>query len=134
MAPGPPREARAQARAAQTACDVDACDCVVPAACDTEAPLIVNSCTSACDTAADCPVRAAGLPTWTCDGTCRRPSDVLGPLAGGTYPTQWACGPGGAPVNLCGDGQHAAHRAETGERPRADETRSAAWTKIPRSA
>ncbi len=88
------------------ACDADASACVVPAACDTKAPLIVNSCTSACDTAGDCPVRAAGLPAWTCDGTCRRPPDVLGPLAGGTYPTQWACGPGGVPVNLCGDGQH----------------------------
>lgn len=88
------------------ACDVDATKCIVPAACDTKLPLIVNSCTAACNSAADCPQRAAGLPPWTCDGLCRRPNDVFGPLSGGTFPTQYACGPGNAVVNICGDGQH----------------------------
>jgi hypothetical protein len=65
----------------------------------------VASCTAACTTAADCPQRAPGLPPWTCDGLCRRPPDVLGPLPGGATPTQYACD-GVTPVNLCNDGQH----------------------------
>jgi hypothetical protein len=31
---------------------------------------------------------------------------VLGPLPGGSTPTQYACNAGGVPVNLCNDGQH----------------------------
>jgi hypothetical protein len=85
-------------------CDASTSGCIAPVACDTS--MLVSSCTAACSTAADCPQRAAGLPPWTCDGLCRRPPDVLGPLPGGSTPTQYACGPGGATVNLCNDGQH----------------------------
>lgn len=88
-------------------CDANSNACIAPAACDkTSQNLIVASCTAACNSAADCPQRAPGLPPWTCDGLCRRPSDVFGPLEGGSTPTQYACGPSGTPVNLCNDGQH----------------------------
>jgi hypothetical protein len=87
-------------------CDSNGSACIAPAACDASFGLLVASCTAACSTAADCPQRAPGLPPWTCDGLCRRPSDVLGPLPGGSTPTQYACNSGGAPVNLCNDGQH----------------------------
>ena len=87
-------------------CDAGASGCIAPAACDSSADVLVSSCTAACDSAADCPQRAIGLAPWTCDGLCRRPPDVLGPLPGGSTPTQYACGPGGGPVNLCNDGQH----------------------------
>jgi hypothetical protein len=76
--------------------------CVVPAACDDT--VLVTSCTTACDSAADCPRRAAGMPAWTCDGLCRRPQGVAGPLPGGA-PAEYAC-LNGQVVNLCNDGQH----------------------------
>ena len=76
--------------------------CVVPAACDDT--ILVVSCTLACDTAADCPRRAKGLSPWTCDGLCRRPQDVVGPLPGGA-PAEYACY-GGQVVSLCNDAQH----------------------------
>jgi hypothetical protein len=76
--------------------------CVVPAACDDT--ILVTSCTLACDSAADCPRRAAGLSPWTCDGLCRRPQEVLGPLPGGAT-AEYAC-LNGQVVNLCNDAQH----------------------------
>jgi len=87
-------------------CAADTSQCVVPAACDNSASLVVSSCTIACNTAADCPQRAAGLPAWTCDGLCRRPSDVYGPLPGGYAPAQWACNASANVVNVCNDGLH----------------------------
>lgn len=76
--------------------------CIVPAACDDT--ILVSSCTLACDSAADCPQRAAGLAPWNCDGLCRRPDDVTGPLPGGTA-AEYAC-LGNQVVNLCNDAQH----------------------------
>lgn len=81
-------------------------DCVVQAACDLSANLIIGSCTSTCDTAADCPQRALPLAPWTCDGLCRRPGDVYGGLPGGYQPTEWYCDAVQNPVVLCGDAQH----------------------------
>jgi hypothetical protein len=81
--------------------------CVVQAACDTTDPdLIIWGCTAVCDTAADCPQRALPLSPWTCDGLCRRPPDVYGPLPGGSSPTEWHCDASQNGVNLCGDAQH----------------------------
>jgi len=85
-------------------CAVDASQC--PAVCDNSPNLIVSSCTMTCGAASDCPQRAAGLPGWTCDGYCRRPGDVYGPLPGGYAPAQWACNAQSQPVNVCGDGLH----------------------------
>jgi hypothetical protein len=79
--------------------------CIAPAACDTSPNLIVASCTLACTTAADCPQRAEGLPPWTCDGLCRRPGDVYGPLAGGAR-ASYACDAATSVVSVCNDGQH----------------------------
>jgi hypothetical protein len=85
----------------------DASACIVPAACDESPSLIVGGCTLVCASASDCPRRAAGLPSWSCQsGVCRRPSDVLGPLEGGYAPAQYACNAQGQPVNLCNDNQH----------------------------
>ena len=84
--------------------------CIVPAACDTSATLSVGGCTLACNTVADCPVRAQGLASWTCDGLCRRPSSgataIYGPLEGGFKPAQYACNLASQPVTVCGDGLH----------------------------
>jgi hypothetical protein len=93
---------------AEAYCDAtDASACVVPAACDTTSPqLVVSGCTLACNTAADCPRRAAGLAPWSCNGLCQRPPDVYGPLEGGYAPTQYACNGSGTVVNLCNDAQH----------------------------
>jgi hypothetical protein len=80
-------------------------DCIAPAACDQT--LLVSSCTMACSTPADCPVRAAGFPAWTCNGgLCKRPADVFGPLGGGSTPAQYACDGGGNTINICNDAQH----------------------------
>jgi hypothetical protein len=89
-------------------CAADTSQCVVPAACDSSPNLVVSSCTIACDSSADCPQRAIGLPAWTCDagGICRRPSDVYGPLPGGFAPAQWACNAQSNVVNVCNDGLH----------------------------
>jgi hypothetical protein len=87
-------------------CAADSTQCVVPAACDSSPTLVVSSCTIACNTAADCPQRALSLPPWTCDGLCRRPGDVSGPLPGGFEPAQWACNGSNTVVNVCGDGLH----------------------------
>ncbi len=76
--------------------------CIAPAACDNT--MLVSSCTQACGSAADCPQRAQGLAPWTCNGLCKRPADVVGPLAGGE-PAEYAC-QGGSIVNLCNDAQH----------------------------
>lgn len=85
----------------------DASLCIAPAACDESSQLVVGSCTLACDTAADCPQRALGLPPWKCtSGICRRPPDVFGPLEGGYQPAQYACNAALQVVNVCGDGQH----------------------------
>lgn len=92
---------------AAAACDTGAAqDCIVPAACDTSAAMVVSGCTLACSSAADCPQRAQGLPAWTCDGLCRRPSGVYGPLEGGSIPAQWACNLASQVVNVCNDSQH----------------------------
>ena len=84
----------------------DASACIVPAACDESPTLVVGGCTLVCSSANDCPRRAAGLPAWSCDGLCRRPSDVLGPLEGGFSPAQYACNAQSQPGNLCNDNQH----------------------------
>jgi hypothetical protein len=97
----PPVDVCVQANAE---CSSDAARCIVSSACD--ASLLVSGCTLACDTAADCPVRAAGMAPWTCDGLCRRPADVWGPLPGGWQPSEWYCDGASQPVNLCGDGLH----------------------------
>jgi hypothetical protein len=86
--------------------DTDASECVVSSACDTSPSLILGGCTQACDTAADCPQRAAGLAAWTCDGLCRRPADVYGSLPGGWTPVEYHCDAGLNTVNLCNDAQH----------------------------
>ncbi|HMR77226.1 MAG TPA: hypothetical protein PKD61_19085, partial [Polyangiaceae bacterium] len=96
---------------AAEACDgVNNAACVVPAACDLSANLVVGSCTLACSSPADCPQRALGMSPWSCDGLCRRPSSgptaIYGPLEGGTAPSQWACNGFNQVVNVCGDGQH----------------------------
>ncbi|AKV01086.1 Tryptophan synthase alpha chain [Labilithrix luteola] len=78
-------------------------ECIAPVACDETG--LVSSCTLACNSAADCPQRAQGLAPWTCDGVCRRPGDVYGPLAGGE-PAEYACNGVGAVVNICNDAQH----------------------------
>ncbi len=83
-------------------CAADTSQCVSASACDTS--LVVSGCTFGCTSAAECPQRALGLPTWTCDGACRRPADVYGPLPGGYAPAQWACDGSGNVVNVCGDG------------------------------
>jgi hypothetical protein len=80
--------------------------CIAAAACDESPTLVVGGCTLACSSANDCPRRAAGLPPWTCDGLCRRPSDVSGPLEGGYSPAQYACNGAGQVANLCNDNQH----------------------------
>lgn len=84
----------------------DTSGCIAPAACDLSPNLILGSCTTTCNTAADCPKRAAPLTPWTCDGLCRRPADVFGPLPGGFTPTEWHCDAGFNPVVLCNDAQH----------------------------
>lgn len=70
--------------------------------CDTG--MLVSSCTLSCSSAADCPQRALPLTPWTCSGTCKRPADVVGPLAQGE-PAEYACN-GNTKVNLCNDAQH----------------------------
>ena len=85
-------------------CAADTSQCVAANQCD--ASLIVSSCTMPCGSAADCPQRAQGLPAWTCDGACRRPPDVYGPLPGGYAPAQWVCDLSGNVVNVCNDGLH----------------------------
>ncbi|NUO50875.1 MAG: hypothetical protein HOV80_18640 [Polyangiaceae bacterium] len=87
-------------------CAADSSQCVAPSACDTSPNLVVSSCTIACDSAADCPQRALPFAPWTCDGVCRRPADVYGPLPGGYEPAQWACNASFQVVNVCNDGLH----------------------------
>lgn len=82
--------------------------CIVPAACDESASMVVGGCTLACNTSNDCPRRAAGLAAWSCDagGICRRPPDVHGPLETGYSPAQYACFGVGNVVNVCNDNLH----------------------------
>ncbi len=80
--------------------------CIAPSACDESPGLVVGGCTLACQNAGDCPRRAAGLTPWTCDGLCRRPADVFGPLPGGSTPVQYACDSSQNPVDLCNDHLH----------------------------
>ncbi len=87
-------------------CAANASQCVDPSACDSSPNLVVSSCTMFCGAASDCPQRALPLPAWTCDGLCRRPGDVYGPLPGGFAPAQWACNAASQVVNVCGDGLH----------------------------
>jgi hypothetical protein len=84
----------------------DVSKCIAPAACDESPNLIVGGCTLACNTAADCPRRAAGLAPWSCDGLCRRPADVVGPLPGGSTPSEWACDANNVVLNMCNDAEH----------------------------
>lgn len=65
---------------------------------------LVDSCTLNCSSQSDCPQRGLPLAGWTCNGTCKRPSDVFGPLAQGD-PAEYACN-GNAKVNLCNDSLH----------------------------
>lgn len=82
--------------------------CIVPAACDESLDMVVGGCTLICDTASDCPRRAAGLTSWTCDGSgiCKRPAGVYGPLETGYTPAQYACNLQSSVVNVCNDGLH----------------------------
>ena len=93
------------AKAAAYCDSSDTSSCIAAAACDEGPANIVSGCTLACSTAADCPVRAIGLPAWTCDGLCRRPPDVYGPLAGGER-ASYACNASSTVVSVCNDGQH----------------------------
>jgi len=81
--------------------------CIAAAACDTSASLVVSSCTIACATASDCPQRAQGFATWTCNGSgiCKRPADVYGPL-GQAVRASYACNAASATINICNDTQH----------------------------
>lgn len=74
------------------------------ALCD-DVNLIAAGCTLPCSSGADCPLRAPGLPVWTCSGgICYRPADVFGPLPSGAA-AEYACDLAtGAAVNLCNDG------------------------------
>jgi hypothetical protein len=83
----------------------DTSGCIAAAACDTSATLVVAGCTLACSTPADCPQRAAGLSPWTCDGLCRRPPDVFGPVQQGAQ-AEYACNSSDVEVNVCNDAQH----------------------------
>lgn len=65
---------------------------------------LVDSCTLSCSSANDCPQRALPLTAWSCNGTCKRPSDVFGPLAQGD-PAEYACS-GNTKVVLCNDSLH----------------------------
>jgi hypothetical protein len=86
--------------------DQDASACIAPTLCDSKNQ-VISGCTATCNTAADCPQRAAGFPPWTCDGTvCRRPSDVFGSFGGNVTPAQYACNASNQPVSLCNDAQH----------------------------
>lgn len=78
--------------------------CIAPSACDTSIP-VVSGCTLACSSASDCPQRAQGMAAWTCDGLCRRPSDVVGPIGQGD-PAQYACDSQNQVVSVCNDAQH----------------------------
>lgn len=101
----PPQSVCVKAEAPCSAQDPSAC--IAPSACDEALPLIVSGCTLVCNSAADCPQRAAGLSPWTClGGLCKRPPDVYGPLEGGATPAQYACDANSQPVNVCNDGQH----------------------------
>ncbi len=92
---------------AEAYCDQgDTSACIAPAACDLSPNMILGGCTLACSSAADCPRRAAGLAPWSCDGLCRRPADVYGPLEGGYTPAQYYCDAQLNVVNLCNDAQH----------------------------
>ncbi len=86
-------------------CGVSTAECIAPSACDADLDLIVEGCTSVCNTAADCPQRAAPLADWTCEGgICKRPSDVFGPLPGGSNPVEYYCDQFQNVINLCNDG------------------------------
>jgi hypothetical protein len=85
---------------------IDNSACIAPSACDLSPNMLIGGCTLACNTAEDCPHRAAPLPAWTCDGLCRRPGDVYGPLPGGYQPAEYYCNSLNQVVNLCNDGQH----------------------------
>jgi hypothetical protein len=85
----------------------DSAACLGSAFCDLGPNLIVGGCTTACDSASDCPQRAAPLAKWSCDGVlCRRPADVYGPLPGGYTPVEYHCNASLQPVALCNDAQH----------------------------
>ncbi len=84
----------------------DTSACIAPAACDLSPSLILGSCTTACNTSADCPWRANPQTAWTCDGLCRRPNDVYGPLPGGFTPVEYHCDEYSQPVALCNDGRN----------------------------
>jgi hypothetical protein len=90
---------------AEAYCQMNAASaCIAPSACDTTVP-VVSGCTTTCNSAADCPQRGLGLAAWTCDGLCRRPADVVGPLGEGD-PAQYACNAQNQVVDVCDDAQH----------------------------
>lgn len=91
---------------AEVPCDAsDTSGCIAAAACDTSATLVVAGCTLACTLPSDCPQRAQGLDPWTCDGLCRRPPDVYGPVQQGGA-AQYACNASDTVVNVCNDAEH----------------------------
>jgi len=76
-------------------------------ACDLAETLIVGGCTTSCNSAADCPQRAAPLAAWSCvSGSCARPADVYGSLPGGYTPVEYHCDTQSQPVALCNDALH----------------------------
>ena len=86
-------------------CGQSTAECIAASACDADVDMIVEGCTSVCNTAADCPQRAAPLTDWTCEGgICKRPSDVFGPLPGGSSPVEYYCDQFQNVINLCNDG------------------------------
>ena len=92
---------------AEAYCDgSDNSACIASSACDLSPNMIIGGCTLACNTAADCPQRAALLAPWTCDGLCRRPADVYGSLPGGYTPAEYYCNAQQQVVNLCNDAEH----------------------------
>ena len=81
--------------------------CLSASHCDDQT-LLVGGCTIQCTAATDCPQRAQGLASWTCQDygvgiACVRPGEVWGAIPKGET-TQWACDPtNNAVVNLCAD-------------------------------
>lgn len=80
--------------------------------CDESPEMYVGGCTLPCNTASDCPQRASVLEPWVCSGGgCFRPSDVFGPLEGGSTPAQYVNDCQGQVVNVCNDGFHIDYNA-----------------------
>jgi hypothetical protein len=72
--------------------------------CDLSSTMIIGGCTTQCETALDCPQRAAPFQPWQCqNGSCTRPEDIYGSLEGGYSPVEYHCDASQQAVNLCND-------------------------------